>query len=90
MSCVPPAPVALHRYCVVMKKYILFLVSLLFPMGTYAQTGWQLTTEDQQVQKLNAIESNEDGTFFQLRFLATSPSYTYSLEVIDSTGTASY
>ncbi len=90
MSCVPPAPVALHRYCVVMKKYILFLVSLLFSMGTYAQTGWQLTTEDQQVQKLNAIESNEDGTFFQLRFLATSPSYTYSLEVIDSTGTASY
>ena len=60
MSCVPPAPVALHRYCVVMKKYILFLVSLLFSMGTYAQTGWQLTTEDQQVQKLNAIESNED------------------------------
>lgn len=73
-----------------MKKYILFLLTLLLTSEVNAQTGWHLTAEDQQTQKLNAVESNEDGSFFQLRFNASLPAYTYSLEVIDSTGIPSY
>lgn len=73
-----------------MKKLILFLLPLFVVINSTAQTGWQLVAEDQQTQKLNLVESNEEGAFFQLRFNSSNPSYTYSLEVIDSTGTSTY
>ena len=73
-----------------MKKLILFLLPLFVVINSTAQTGWQLVAEDQQTQKLNLVESNEEGAFFQLRFISSNPSYTYSLEVIDSTGTSTY
>ncbi|MFN8155234.1 MAG: T9SS type A sorting domain-containing protein [Bacteroidia bacterium] len=73
-----------------MKKFVFFLLTFIPGLTIHAQTAWELSAEDAQSQKLNAIESNEDGSIFQLRFVASTPAYTYSIETIDSTGAATY